>query len=230
MNSILLACAIVGTFPHWIDVPSIRDVPSQSACVRDVESRLPYNNPYYDSDPITWVHEGTHGINSLLRQKHGKPCFYLLGGKALTCDEPVGSLIHVAYNTPNCLRGEIYQLYLIHAQKWWNKQPTYLMDELSAYLNGATCWKELKLRTRHETVEYAYEMAAYCFVMLQTCSVRVGEASEAVKEMIHRLTLIESPVRDKTMIQLRTNPDCEQLRKYLRQLYTPHWTAQYLGF
>ena len=142
-------------------VSPIREVTEYSDIVNDVQSQLQAGHDYTCSNPITTVHECTHGINSRLRGIYKKPCFYVLGNEMFTFPEPKGTLKQVAESIPLKHRGSLYQLYLIDAQKWWNNQPSYVLDELSAYLNALQARSELKRTDRKEISDYVAEFIVY---------------------------------------------------------------------
>ncbi len=104
------------------------------------------SNVFSSDDVVTRVHESIHQINSELRNKHDCPAFYILQNKALLVDEPACKLSDVAKEIPQNQRGPNYQLYLVQAQQYWQNQPTYVLDEWSAYRAGAICAKETGVR------------------------------------------------------------------------------------
>lgn len=148
-----------------VAVPEIRQSDS-SGIVADVDSRLKQPGVYRDADPITWVHEGTHGINSQLRQTYGCSAFYLLDGAACLIQyDPQVTLAQVAAAIPEEYRGPIFSLYLKDQQRYWNDEPLYLCDELACYVNGSVARHVLGITSRYETVEHAWEMLYYCRVL-----------------------------------------------------------------
>jgi hypothetical protein len=151
VNCLLLLALI------WTPAPPIRDVGNLGPIVTDVESHLYAGHPYRDADRITWVHEGSHGVSSLLRNKWGCPAFYVLQNRAVLMPEPRTTLSAVAGRVPQSLRGEVYNLYLIQMQQWWNNQPSFVFDEWVAYTNGAEARRRLGIPDREETLRYASE-------------------------------------------------------------------------
>lgn len=63
-----------------------------SRVLSDIDMHVPTNfgNTYKDSDPITWAHESTHGINSAVRNRYGPGynAFYIGDGRAVVLPEP----------------------------------------------------------------------------------------------------------------------------------------------
>lgn len=125
--------------------------------VDDINSRVQFRY----ADLITQAHEASHEIAAQLRSSLHKPAFYVLHGHYFTVEEPKTTLKEVAERIPLEKRGPLYGLYLVQAQKWWNDQPTYLIEEWCAYLAGAEVRKELGIKDRYETVRFADEMAVY---------------------------------------------------------------------
>ena len=144
-----------------IIISPIREVTEYSNIVNDVQSQLKASHDYGCPDPISTVHECTHGINARLRNIYRKPCFYVLGNKMFSFDEPKDTLNNVAKSVPVKFRKSLYQFYLIDAQKWWNNQPSYVFDELSAYINALQARFELKREDRKGIAPKVAEFIVY---------------------------------------------------------------------
>ena len=142
-------------------VSPLREVTEYCDTVNDVQSQLEAGHGYNCDNPISTVHECTHGINSRLRGIYKQPCFYVLGNKMFTFPEPKGTLKQVADSIPKRLRGSLYQFYLVDAQKYWNNQPSYVLDELSAYINALQARSELGVTYRKEISGYVAEFLVY---------------------------------------------------------------------
>lgn len=102
---------------------------------------------YKDPDPVTSTHEQIHCINSLLRKKYKVQCaFYLLKNKAyLIPKHPTITLSEIAKNVE---KGITYKHYIVQQQKYWDKQPLYILDECIAYLHGTKTALEIKNQRR----------------------------------------------------------------------------------
>ena len=137
--------------------------------LEDVESLLPPGHQFRDSDPITWTHEGTHGVNARIRREKGSPGIvgiYIGGLRCCLLEVPPIKLSDVAKAVPRELRGDIYTLYLVQQQRWWENDPLYVLDEWSAYLQGADYRQAHEYRTkRGGTCQYMREMQLYSFAM-----------------------------------------------------------------
>jgi hypothetical protein len=154
----------------WIDVFPTREVQLRGF-LGDIESHLPNNHPYKSNDKITWAHEGTHGINARIRNSLGSSynAMYVFQNLAFVAKEPNFKLADVAKTVPTELIGDGYQLYLVNQQRYWNNQPLYVFDELSAYVNGTSVGIELNVE--YNRVEHSFskvlEFLGYSFVLLQ---------------------------------------------------------------
>lgn len=201
----LVLCAL------WIPAPPIRNV-ADPTIVGDIESHLPAGHPYGDPDLITTVHEGTHGINSLLRNQYGMPCFYLLNNKAARIKEPLTTLNQVALRVPKSLRGDVYHLYLVQMQRYWNRQPSYILDEYVAYTNGAEARERLGIKMRTETVDYMLEFSVYATVL--AVEQNSPELQELLKYQLDRVLRIyqRAGYISPYMIRLRGANDDEATR------------------
>lgn len=121
-----------------------RSVTRYSKILNDVESHIRPNHPYRDTDKVTWAHETIHGINADIRNQQPEPwnknAFYLLNNLAFVCEDPKNvTLRQVANTIPQKFRNNIYDLYMVSQQLGWNDKPTYIFDELTAYVVGAKC-------------------------------------------------------------------------------------------
>jgi hypothetical protein len=135
--------------------------------LEDLQSHCSNPGTYLDPDPVTSCHELTHGVNSDLRQKHSKPCFYALNNKFLSLPKELDTtLSSVAEEVPQELRGRIFNLYLVQQQRYWQNEPSYLFDELAAYTNGAECANQLGINDHGETA-FAVEMLGYCAILVK---------------------------------------------------------------
>ena len=124
------------------------------------------NNIFNSGDVVTKVHETLHGINSDIRNKYHCPGFYILQDKAILVDEPACKLSDVAKEIRPAERGPNYQLYLIQQQKDWNGQPTYVLDEWSAYRAGSICAAETGVRVE-DAKNHFIEFTRYAWALVR---------------------------------------------------------------
>lgn len=143
------------------------------AVLSDVESMLPAGHPYKDNDRITWSHEGVHGINGRIKNELCGPTqegIYILQGKAATLPSPRIKLSNVANAVPRELRGDIYQLYLVDQQRYWNDRPLYVFNEWSAYYAGSLYREQHKIKQRGESCRFMMEAMLYSL-----CCIKAAE-------------------------------------------------------
>jgi hypothetical protein len=232
--SIALIASLAGNLaafadPAWTPLKPLQSVRDLGPVLTDIEAHLPAGHPYRDSDRITWTHEGTHGVNSRIRQELGTG-FYVLCDRAVLLKEPSGTLAAVAASVPKSLRGDVYTLYLVQGQQWWNGQPSYVFDEWVAYTNGTAARLELKIADRAETCRYAQEFIVYALCVAQTAKSNDPQMKEFIRWQIERVhTLIKAsslPVSN----QLKDAPDAESLREFSREYLGQTWCKKNLGF
>jgi hypothetical protein len=170
--------------PTWTEVPVIQnpDPGRYGPVLADVISRLPKtgigsSQAMYSPAWGTWTHEGTHGVNSRVRNKlapRGHNASYVLGGRAIVVKEPRPiTLAEVARYVPVELRGRTYKRYMVDATRspqpgigHWNDNPLYTHDEWSAYVNGATYYLDATRRGKSlngtlVSLDFCAEMAIY---------------------------------------------------------------------
>ncbi len=224
-------CALIlcSALPGTIDCPPIREVGNLSPIVADVESHLPAGHPYDDADRITTVHECTHGINSLLRNTYGCPAFYVLENRAFLLKEPATTLARVAELVPPSLRGEVYDLYLVRAQRDWNDQPSYVFDEWAAYTNGAEARQQLGIQDRAETVRYMLEFCVYA-VCVPEAAQSDGQLRPFIRWQIERALKLcaASGIESGYLTRLRTSEDAANLRDFIRDYLGRDWARKVL--
>lgn len=195
--------------------------------VTDIESHLWPGNPYRESDKVGWVHEGTHGIAGLLRNKYHRPSFYVLQNRAVLMNEPPITLAAVARAVPSSLRGEIYGTYLLGAQRDWNNQPTYVFDEWVAYTNGSDARAQLGIQSRGETVGYAVEMSVYAICVPMAAHSADPQMRAFVRWQLERVVSLAG---SDSLRRLREAPDAGALRQFAKSYFGVEWTRRILGF
>lgn len=163
--ALLLSCAR----GEVVEVPPIRQS-GYSGVLGELEDRMPAGHQYRASHPGTWAHETTHGLNSRIRNSRGGTgqvnAAYLYGGHALVLPEPPLTLTEVARAVPRRWRGRIYGLYMVEQAGDWNNEPLYVLDELSAYINGAvSCIQAGRNDHLSSDLVHAAEMQRYAIVL-----------------------------------------------------------------
>lgn len=232
---IILALVLFSALPTFTNYPLIRNVGNLNGVVADIESHLPARHPYRDADKITWVHEGTHGINSQLRNEFRRPGFYVLGNRAILLkEEPRTTLTRVSRLVPVSLRGGVYNLYLLESRRWWENQPSYLFDEWVAYTNGT----EARLvgadvvYGREETARYMLEFCVYSTCVPWSAKSDDMQLRNFIMWQIERsmILLRKSRIKSPYLDRLRRSADATELRIYMRDYFGLEFTRNVLGF
>jgi thiol-disulfide isomerase/thioredoxin len=130
-------------------------------------------------------HEACHSFHATLRNQYGRPTVYLGGGLAAVVDEPAVRLSAVANAVPDRHRGPAYNLYLVQAQRWWDQQPTYILDEQAAYIAG-TFWYRHRNDRKAESYSAARakELSRYATVLLRLARALPGYDSRQLAAIV----------------------------------------------
>jgi len=164
----------------------------------DIDSQLPAGHPYKDRDKVTWAHEGTHGVNARARNSLGiANGYYLLKNRVYPLAAAGVTLRELARAVPSSIRGRLYQLYLVDQQRWWNDNAFYVLDEVTAYTNGAFAGGELGMSYRFtESLENAWEMLGYAKLLPELCEQKGFGEMDRLGYLLRRfdrvLTVMES--------------------------------------
>ena len=134
-----VAAAVRGEEP-WgrYRIDPIRQV-AQRGVLGELEARMPANYIYRSSDIGHWAHELAHGRNSRTRnlesfRKAGQcNAAYMPGGATLVLPEPRVTLTEVMARSK---RGPVFGKPCVLSLRAFDRQPLYLLDELSAYTCG----------------------------------------------------------------------------------------------
>jgi hypothetical protein len=216
----------------WFNYPAIRYIENLNPTLADIESHLPPNNIYENHQDLeNWAHEGTHGINSELRQQYGKPGFYVLGDRAVLLNEPQTTISEVARLIPRSLRGSSYNLYLLQSQRDWNNQPSYIFDEWTAYSNGCVERNAIGLKESSD-INNMMDFIVYSICVLEASSNVDEHTKDFVRWQIERCLEIweESGVDAPGFRKFQTSPDAKALRSFTRSSLGSAWTSFFLGF
>jgi len=240
--------------PDWTKELPVREVTGLGRALSDIDGHMPAGHIYRDSDKITWGHETTHGIHSRLRQKHGRGafitttgkkkyfksnsginCLYVLENRAAIIKEPNTTMDVVAENVPRSLRGGVFKLYLIQQRRYWNDTPLYIFDEWVAYGNGAAVKHDLNIEGRVGAIRYALEFNVYAMTLAMTAKTDDPQFKRFLMWNLERTMELykkNGPTEHQKeyLRKMRTSPDGEELRNYIRGHCGPEWTQKYLGF
>ena len=217
--------------PSWTPWPPLRDASGLEPIVRDIESHLPAGHPYRSADRIIWVHEGTHGVNSRLRNACQCPGFYVLGNRAVLLREPATTLATVAARMPS-LRGEVYRDYLLQTQGDWGDHPMSSTNGLPT----RTVWRPATASGSPSTKRQAALRWSSSSMPSASPGLRDWEDPRRPKAFprgdrvvpvdLCRNSVIHSAIFDR----LRTASDATMLRSFAREYFGPDWTRRTLGF
>lgn len=221
----------------------------------DVERHLParYGGTYRDSDPVTWAHETTHGINSHLRNtpalnRTGREVngFYVGGDRAIVLPEPPIRKSSVAGYVPQSLRGGRFGMY-VTGQQAFEGQPLYLMDEWTAYTNGGAVGVELAKSGQwrqggRDAVAGIVEFTGYGFGLARAIEAQHPgyldrnpdlkdfiawqglHAMDTFREGMNLPSFRNFPQQHQLYRNLQSHPDAEPLRAFIRRT----WGEEYL--
>jgi hypothetical protein len=137
------------------------------------------------------VHEATHQINSDLRGIYKRPCFYLMNDLVVALEkDPEFKLGDI--DIPREDRGKVYRLYVVESQRWWDEQPSYLLDELVAYSNDGSnqsALKELIIYTSAmgmKDKENIFLKNLLIFILNQHSSIRIKINDNSFRDSLNR--------------------------------------------
>lgn len=125
----------IETKPSFVNVPVIKQTINEDSVYADIMNR--YSNPVFGHGRSTNAHETTHMINNEYRNKLNNYNFcYVRNGNGMPLEEPKMTKNQIKEFVPQILRFYRFNTYLEN-QGDWNKQPLYIFDEWSAYVNDA---------------------------------------------------------------------------------------------
>lgn len=194
-----------------IYVPPIRE-DTVGGLLGDIDCRMwaPKNvgftwKTYRGKDKVNWAHEGTHSVNSRIRNLNKVDNgYYLLYGDAISLKHPKFKLKDIAKSVPKDKRCSLYKLYIVKQQRSWNNEPLYVLDELVAYTNGAVIGVEYiddpKVKRRAvESYTKAVKMYFFADIAYDLCKEEDYEDLEKFKELLaiirKRLAIIEKAIK-----------------------------------
>jgi hypothetical protein len=148
------------------------------AVLKDIASRLPADTNLKEPCPITYAHEGSHG---LAKGKPGYHGLYVLNGIRIYIPTPPITLADVFGSVPANERGAIYETYRRQGEnEYWALQPLMLVDEWVAYTHGSLCRLELRRTNRQESDRHCAEMSRYVHRMYEIAK---GIGSYPIKDL-----------------------------------------------
>ena len=240
-NIILFICLLfpdserINTVEYQVyEYKPIRISNVKSIVLNDIESHIQEGHQYTSENLVTWAHETTHGINSILRNKYGRPCLYLTESKFAYLKPAKRRLREVANLVHPILRDHLYELYLVQQQRDWDDDPYYILDEWSAYCNGSLLRNELLMQEDYSEPLF---MMQFCVFASYLCMVeKQPDLIEFVKFNTHRSFNIyyRSPGNmsdvNKYLSFIRQDPRMEELRVNMRNMFGTKWCNQIWEF
>lgn len=218
--------------PVWTTYAPLRTIRDMGPVLTDVESHLHAGHPYANpGDLVNWAHEGTHGINSDLRQTYHRAGFYVLNNRAVLIDNPPITLTAVAREIPPSLRGFCYSLYFVQQLRDWDDTPTYPFDEWVSYSNGAEARLRRNIPGRDDTVQFALEFVPYSICVAKAMRTAGLAADPQMRAFIRWQTercVLLGHTSGKTIPRLDAT-DAAALRAFAKDYFGSTWAARNLG-
>lgn len=243
---------------NFLTFKSIKPIQNELGIVLgDIESHMPNNHIYVANNKVTWAHETTHGINSVLRNKHSKidtifktatetrpvygggsvNAFYVLKDRYIVLKEPDIKISDVANKIPQSLRGRSYDLYLITQQKDWNDYPLYIFDEWSAYTNGAACHLDLKIDDRSDSILSMFNFNIYSICVAMTVKEQDKNYDDKELKAFLRWNIERSfeylnndSLSKEYLEKIKKSDDAQKFRTFCVNYFGPKWTKKYFNF
>jgi hypothetical protein len=244
-------------FTPWPPTKPVLD-PTLGPALMDIRLREPPAESLSYPDAVTMGHETTHAINNAIRNavQRGGPtinAFYVMNGWCVIVTEPNVRKSQIAALVPPSLRNSRYPMYLV-GQPGWENVGLHLWDEWDAYTNGATVAVDRYTRgldrfppgTVNDNVFAVLEFTVYALttgmavglydpVRLATDpQLRAFIAWQTERAMAVFRTGIVLPAyqwtgTDAFYAALRTSPDAEALRQFVRATFGGPWAYAVLG-
>jgi hypothetical protein len=118
----------------------------------------------------------------------------------------------------------VYSTYLINMQRWWEDQPSYVFDELSAYANSAEASRTLNVDDRG-AIRFAREFIVYAVCVVAVSKSTDTQTREFLRWQIERIVRLSGHFG-----ALQSSGDAEELRVFMRAYFGPTWTRKVLWF
>ncbi len=223
----------------------------------DIVQHLPasYGSTYYDSDLVTYGHETTHGIHAHLRNNFNSTgkranAFYVLNDRAALVEEPGIRKSDINGFVPQSLRESRYSTYLAGASDW-DDTPLYIWDEWVAYTNGTKvglalsdegAWKS-GWRDQFGNLEFTvYGLAVGAAVEAKDPTYwasndqfRAFMKWQTERAMDHfqrarATTDFEWDKMDAYFEKMKTSPDAETWRAFVKRAHGEEWSRSVMDF
>lgn len=234
--------------PTFVDVPVVSQRIKEDSVYADIINHS--RNPVLDESRNTNAHETTHMITSDLRnaysQSLGKKVngFYVMNGKGVILDEPRLRKSDMIPFVPQSLRSYRYPTY-VTGQGAWDDTPTYIFDEWVAYVNGGATSIDDVQKGRHkdswaDSVSGCLDFSIYAVSMCMAIEAKDPEyfrSNTQFKNFMRwhlkraydvyavgsKMDEFKWEKQDALLQSLRTSPDAEKMRKFLKDHFNGVW-------
>lgn len=190
---------------------------------------LDYRDKRYQIDSLlTIVHEtshraaGTAHLHFCNVHKRHVEAVYCLDDQAMVFTQPLTvSMTQVAAAVPVELRGRIFPLYLQRHHPEWERYPTYLLNEWTAYTHECLAARELGLTVNSDIHRSAAELLVYSAVLAE-----LEPKNTEIPAYIHwnagrLLPLLHGERRTAEYLQRLKTPAQQLFRERLQRLVAP---------
>jgi hypothetical protein len=169
---ILFCCSTAVAESGWHRVPAVSQTNISAPMLADILSHVSPGEIHRSSDLVEEAHETTHSLNNRIRASFGGwtggvNAFYVGDGYAMVLREPRIRKSQVAATVPQSLRGQWFGLYVAGNQAW-DGQPLYLLDEMTAYINGAIVGSQVNSDQMRHQLNCSFEFVGYAGALLDT--------------------------------------------------------------
>lgn len=225
----------------WTEVPKTRTVGGDLGLyLGSIEERMPVNHQYRDQRVGTWAHETTHGLNSRLRQVYSQGkgnAVFVCPSYCCVVPEPPGiTLMSLAADVPQSWRGMSYDLYLRQQARYWNDQPTYALDEWTAYTNGTLATNERKTEAPYTDPLQMTEFMGYALTLAFLASNNeqltgfVGYFSRyTIRTLNHVSSVYDTSKSMQHLNTIRSSVDGDPICDWARKFYGAGWAQEVLS-
>jgi hypothetical protein len=237
--------------PQFIEWPVVAKNSSEVSLYGDVMNHTTHDQLVLRYDRNINIHETIHRVNNHIRNTYNKNntrynAFYVFESKAVLVEEPKSKKSHVAAFVPPSLRtSNRYKTYVVGMSHDWDSQPLYLVDEWSAYVGDSFSNIEDVKTGRHngqwtDGVAGCLDMGIYCVAMAMSVEKHDPEYWASNNQFRNFMTWhlerawdaykvgskmreFKWDVQDRMLETLRTSPDAEEMRRFMRKHLSAVW-------
>ena len=245
------------SFVSWPATGAVTD-PMLGPALGDIMSHVPASENLLYEDRVTLGHEASHAIENAIRNAapRGAPLangFYVMNGWGVLVTEPRVRKSQVAAVVPPSLRSGRYVHYLLGAPGWESRS-LYVWAEWTAYTNGAVVAIDRYTRGLDRFDAGVQNDQLFAVLEMTVFALATGMAAALYDPMsfasdpqlraflgwqtqramaVFRSGIGLPPYRwpetDGFYAALRSAPDAEPLRRFVRATYGDAWTYAVLG-